>query len=106
MHGRHRPDTFSIQTACHRGRSSMPPDNGQRLRRFEEFAMETSTPACYQLRFRSLFDEGRALAFPCDAQGHVDLDALSPRALHNYLYARTVVGREFFMPAVLPQRKH
>lgn len=65
-----------------------------------------SSPACYQLRFRSLFDEGRALAFPCDAQGHVDMDTLSPRALHNYLYARTVVGREFFMPAVLPQRTH
>ena len=65
-----------------------------------------SAPACYQLRFRSLFDEGRALAFPCDAQGHVDLDALSPRARQNYLYARAVVGREFFMPAVLPQRTH
>lgn len=66
----------------------------------------TSGPACYQLRFRSLFSEGRALAFPCDAQGHVDLDALSPRALRNYLYARTVVGREFDTPAVLPSLAH
>jgi hypothetical protein len=62
--------------------------------------------AGYELRFRSLFDEGRALAFPCDEQGHVDLDALSPRALHNYYYARAVVGREFFMPAVLPTQLH
>ena len=62
--------------------------------------------AGYELRFRSLFDEGRALAFPCDEQGYVDLDALSPRALHNYYYARAVVGREFFMPAVLPTRLH
>lgn len=54
----------------------------------------------YELRFRSLFDEGRAYAFPCDAQGHVDLDALSDRARDNYLYARTVVGREFATPAV------
>lgn len=54
----------------------------------------------YELRFQSLFDEGRAYAFPCDAQGHVDLDALSERARHNYLYARTVIGREFAMPAV------
>lgn len=54
----------------------------------------------YILRFRSLFDEGRALAFPCDAQGHVDMDELNERALSNYLYARTVVGREFLMPAV------
>lgn len=60
----------------------------------------------FELRFRSLFDEGRALSFPCDSQGHVDLDALSPRALNNYLYARTVVGREFFTPAVLPRLPH
>lgn len=63
-------------------------------------------PACYELRFRSLFDDGRALAFPCDAQGRVDLDTLSPRALRNYLYARAVVGREFSVPAVLPQHTH
>jgi hypothetical protein len=54
----------------------------------------------FELRFQSLFNEGRALAFPCDAEGHVDLDALSERARHNYLYARTVVGREFATPAV------
>ncbi len=65
-----------------------------------------SIPACYQRRFRSLFDEGRALAFPCDAQGHVDMDTLSPRALPNCLYARTVVGRGFCVPAVLPQHMH
>ena len=65
-----------------------------------------SAPACYQLHFRSLFHEGRALAFPCNAQGHVDLDALSPRALQNYLYARTVIGREFFVPSVLAPLAH
>jgi hypothetical protein len=58
--------------------------------------------AAYELRFRSLFDEGHALAFPCDERGHVDLDALPTRALNNYYYARTVVGREFRMPAVVP----
>ena len=56
--------------------------------------------ACYELRFASLFDEGRALSFPCDPEGHVDLDALSDRALLNYLYARTVIGREFTRPAL------
>lgn len=55
----------------------------------------------YELRFQSLFNEGRALAFPCDAQGRVDMDALSDRARGNYLYARAVVGREFATPAVL-----
>jgi hypothetical protein len=54
----------------------------------------------YELRFRSLFDEGRAYAFPCDEAGHVDLDALSDRARNNYLYARSVIGREFARPAV------
>lgn len=54
----------------------------------------------YELRFRSLFDEGRAYAFPCDAEGHVDLDGLSERARDNYFYVRTVVGREFGCPKV------
>lgn len=58
--------------------------------------------AQYHLRFQSLFNEGRALVFPCDQAGHVDMDALSERARDNYLYARTVVGREFATPAVVP----
>ncbi|HJW11254.1 MAG TPA: hypothetical protein VJ598_05695 [Albitalea sp.] len=56
----------------------------------------------YELRFRSLFNEGRAYAFPCDAAGHVDMDALSDRARENYLYARAVIGLEVAMPAVQP----
>ncbi|HEX3141993.1 MAG TPA: hypothetical protein VHQ87_18195 [Rhizobacter sp.] len=54
----------------------------------------------YELRFQSLFNEGRALTFPCDAGGHVQLDELSDRARHNYLYARAVVGREYSAPAI------
>jgi hypothetical protein len=69
--------------------------------------MITANPvARYELRFRSLFDQGRALAFPCDERGRIDLDALSPRARNNYFYARTVVGREYFMPAVCPCLTH
>lgn len=69
--------------------------------------MNTSTMSCqqqarYELRFRSLFNEGRGYAFPCDPSGSVDLDALSHKARLNYLYARTLVGREFFTPAVQP----
>jgi hypothetical protein len=30
----------------------------------------------YELRFVNLFDAGRAYAFPCDAKGCVDIDAL------------------------------
>ena len=63
--------------------------------------MSTShASTAYELRFGSLFDPGRGFAFPCDAQGHVDMDALSQRSLNNYLYARTVIGREFAIPAV------
>lgn len=54
----------------------------------------------YELRFQSLFKEGRALCFPCDEGGLVELDALSDRARSNYLYARAVVGREYAAPAV------
>jgi hypothetical protein len=56
----------------------------------------------YELRFRSLFQPGRGFSFDCDSNGNVDLDALSERALENYLYARTVIGREFFIPVVQP----
>lgn len=54
----------------------------------------------YELCFRSLFSEGRGWAFPCDERGEVNLDALSRTALANYLYARSVIGREVAMPAV------
>ncbi|HWH82594.1 MAG TPA: hypothetical protein VNU71_10185 [Burkholderiaceae bacterium] len=56
--------------------------------------------AAYEIRFQSLFHEGRALSFPCDEQGRVALDQLSERARENYLYARAVVGREFAHPMV------
>jgi len=58
--------------------------------------------AGYVLRFESLFDGGRALAFECDAGGHVNLDGLTERAKINYLYARTVIGRDFALPRVEP----
>lgn len=54
----------------------------------------------FELRFRSLFDEGRALAFPCDPQGRVDVETLSDRARDNYQYARAMAGREFATPRV------
>lgn len=56
--------------------------------------------ARFELRFQSLFDEGRGYAFPCDAGGRVDLDTLSDTLRTNYLFARTLVGRDFSTPAV------
>jgi hypothetical protein len=54
----------------------------------------------YELRFTGLFDRGRGYAFPCDAQGHVDIDALSERERANYLFARAVVGTLLSAPLV------
>jgi hypothetical protein len=68
--------------------------------------MNEPKPTAYELRFRSLFDGGRGYAFPCDSEGHVDLDGLSEQARENYLYARAVVGRELSIPAVTPRSLH
>lgn len=56
----------------------------------------------FELRFTSLYVPGHALAFPCDAFGHVDLDALSERARRNYLLAQQMIGRETSLPQILP----
>lgn len=62
--------------------------------------MEPADCAEFELRFQSLHDAGRAYAFPCDVKGHVNMDRLSHRALTDYLYARTVVGRDVLTPSV------
>lgn len=60
----------------------------------------------FELRRRSLFDEGRALAFPCDAGGEVDVGRLSPRARDNYGRAVAAIGRDYTMPAIEPRALH
>jgi hypothetical protein len=54
----------------------------------------------YQLRYSARSAGGRALSFPCDAHGRVDIDSLSDAARNDYFYARTVVGRDFTRPSV------
>jgi len=54
----------------------------------------------FQVRFVSLFNEGRAMAFPSDREGRVNLDSLPERARQNYLFARSMVGRDFAAPSV------
>ena len=56
----------------------------------------------FELRFQSLFQAGRAFAFPCDPEGHVDLDGFSERSKLNNLFARAMIGREFAWPQVSP----
>lgn len=65
-----------------------------------------ATESRFELRFQSLFHEGRALSFPCDAGGQVQFDLLSDRARENYLYARVVIGREYATPAVMRSSRH
>jgi hypothetical protein len=62
--------------------------------------IDASAHARYELRFQSLFHEGRGYAFPCDASGRVNLDALSDRARSNYIFARAVIGRDVATPRV------
>jgi hypothetical protein len=62
-----------------------------------------ATGAGYSLWFHSLLENERGLSFPCDAAGRVDMDTLTDKARDDYLYARTVVGRVFRPPAVLPR---
>lgn len=66
----------------------------------------TTPTAAFDLLFPSLLQEGRGYAFPCDAQGHVDLDTLSPQARLNYFYVRTLIGRDYATPAILPHVLH
>ncbi len=58
------------------------------------------TASEFEIRFQSLFREGRALAFPCDSRGLVDLDAMGEAARNNYHFARGMIGREYAMPFV------
>jgi hypothetical protein len=58
----------------------------------------------FEIRYPSLFARGRALAFPCDAKGRVDLDSLTARACANYLFARAMVGRDYGCPSVCSAR--
>jgi hypothetical protein len=54
----------------------------------------------FELCFRPLSPGWQALVFPCDADGHVQMDTLGDAALERYLFARAVMGREFAAPAV------
>ncbi|HJS02006.1 MAG TPA: hypothetical protein VJ832_00945 [Variovorax sp.] len=64
------------------------------------------TAAAFEIRFQSLFNQGRALAFPCDSTGMVNLDAMSERARNNYLFARGMIGREYATPYVQARDPH
>jgi hypothetical protein len=90
--------TLSVQTKA--TRSCRP----QETTMLQSSSMQTATG--FELRFQSLFHEGRALTFPCDGEGHVNLDTVSERARNNYLFARAMIGREYAMPLVQASELH
>lgn len=55
----------------------------------------------FELRFVSIANPGRALAFPCDAKGEVDFDTLSIQARRNYYKAWETQGKEYLSPVIL-----
>jgi hypothetical protein len=57
--------------------------------------------ANFEIHYACLADGQGDLNFPCDSLGHVELDALSPQAAENYLFARAMVGRDYALPALV-----
>ena len=54
----------------------------------------------FELRFPSLRGAPACISVPCDEDGAVDLDELSDAARLRYLYAHTLIGRDFARPVV------
>jgi hypothetical protein len=62
--------------------------------------LNATSDSDFELRFLDLAHPGHMYAFPCDAEGHVDLDRLSERGRANYLFARASVGHHLSHPTV------
>ena len=67
--------------------------------------MTTNAPTrfadlAFELRFDPLVDEQLPLSFPCDERGRVDLDELCDRSRCDYLFAHTLIGRNFTSPVI------
>ena len=55
----------------------------------------------FQVRFSCSCLQGRAVTFPCDSHGEVDLDRLSEAGRQDYLFARIMVRRERVRPEIV-----
>jgi uncharacterized membrane protein YebE (DUF533 family) len=58
-------------------------------------------PHQFEVRFASLFRVGRAVAFPCDPNGIVDLGRMSEQARNSYVAACAMVGKEYATPQIV-----
>lgn len=63
-------------------------------------ALDAAPPVRHELLFASLYHPGRGVAVPCDADGQVDMNALTERLRNAYLGARALVGREYAFPEI------
>ena len=65
-------------------------------------AASISVDTCrFQVRFSCSCLQGRAVTFPCDSQGEVDLDRLSEARRQDYLFARIMIRREHVRPEIV-----
>lgn len=60
-------------------------------------------PSNFEVWYESFASDGRALSFPCDAEGRVDIDALSERCRNNYFLVRAMLGRDYASPRIVPR---
>ena len=64
------------------------------------FSFPTPGQPGAELRFVHRRNHQQSLVFPCNATGHVDLDALDERSRNRYLFARALMGRDYAFPVV------
>jgi len=74
--------------------------NTPALARWGQESAVSGTTCHYEARFVSLFNGGRGVSFPCDAQGCVAMEHMTERARQNYQRVRSLVGTEYAAPAV------
>lgn len=58
----------------------------------------------FRLCFEPFYGRLMPYEFPCDARGHVDLDAFDDDTRLRYLYARALIGLDYRIPRIEPAR--
>lgn len=58
--------------------------------------------AALELQFAARVRGRRAMAFPCDERGRVDMNSLDERRRNDYLFARALMDRDYERPVVRP----
>ena len=66
----------------------------------------STTASTFQIRFDSSFFADRAVAFPCDERGQVDMDQLSEAGRRDYFFARIMTRLAHLEPEVGPACGH